>query len=81
MLYSNNLVNPIGALFRPFGFGCFNLFIYLYIVLRRRTIYLCGAVQFHNANIHDISIISNFYNRIFDYFLIENYGEGVINYE
>lgn len=26
MLYSNNLVNPIGALFRPFGFGCFNLF-------------------------------------------------------
>lgn len=56
-------------------------FIYLYIVLRRRTIYLCGVVQFHNANIHDISIISNFYNRIFDYFLIENYGEGVINYE
>lgn len=44
-------VNPIGALFRPFGFGCFNLFLYLYIVLRRRTIYLCGVVQFHNANI------------------------------
>lgn len=27
-------------------------FIYLYIVLRRRTIYLCGVVQFHNANIN-----------------------------
>nr|DAW28940.1 MAG TPA: hypothetical protein [Caudoviricetes sp.] len=26
-------------------------FIYLYIVLRRRTLYLCGVVQFYNANI------------------------------
>jgi hypothetical protein len=51
-------VNPIGALFRPFGFGCFNLFIYLYIVLRRRTIYLCGVVQFHNANIEYSSKIT-----------------------
>lgn len=44
-------VNPIGTLFCPFGFGCFNVFIYLYIVLWSITIYLCGVVQFHNANI------------------------------
>lgn len=44
-------VNPIGTLFCPFGFGCFNVFYISLHCFVEITIYLCGVVQFHNANI------------------------------